>query len=313
MSSNLQICVQAVIPIFILLLIGYIVRKTGIVDGAFTSKLNSVCFKVLFPFLMFHNIYSSDIASEISGRLVVFAVTAVMCVYAAAVLLTVVIEKEPASRGALIQAIYRSNFVIMGMPLAMNIYGHGNVGVTAVMIAVIVPLFNVLAVITLEVFRKGSISVTAVIKNILTNPLILGALAGVLFSLAGIRLPQVIADTVGDIASCATPAALMILGASFEFSSVKRVRRNLAVTVFARLIAVPAAVLSCAYAMGFRGIGFVTLIGVFSAPCAVSSFTMAKEMESDYELAGASVVFTSAAACLTMFMWLYIFKSMGAF
>lgn len=313
MSSNLQICVQAVIPIFILLLIGYIVRRTGITDAAFTSRLNSVCFKVLFPFLMFHNIYSSDIAAVINGRLVVFAVAAVMCVYAAAVVLTLVIEKEPPSRGALIQAIYRSNFVIMGMPLAMNIYGRGNVGVTAVMIAVIVPLFNVLAVITLEVFRKGRVSAVGVLKNIVTNPLIIGALAGVIFSLAGIRLPQVIADTIGDIASCATPAALMILGASFEFSSVKRVRRNLLTASFARLVVVPAAVLSCAYVMGFRGIEFVTLIGIFSAPCAVSSFTMAKEMESDHELAGASVVFTSAAACFTMFMWLYIFKSLGAF
>ena len=249
----------------------------------------------------------------LSLRLIVFAVAAVMAVYGAATLFTLRIEKSARSRGAMIQAIYRSNFVIMGLPVATNIYGHGNVGVTAVLVAIIVPLFNVLAVVTLEIYRSSKVRPGKILLNIAKNPLIGGAFLGIAFSILGIRLPGIIESTVSDISACATPVALMILGSSFKFSGAAKVRRNLTIAGAAKLIAVPGLVLPAAALMGFRDIAFVSLVGIFAAPCAISSFTMAQEMDSDYELAGASVVFTTAFSCVTMFLWLYLFKSLGVF
>lgn len=313
MSSNFIICIKAVIPMFLMLALGYGGRLMKLTDDRLSAKMNSLCFKMLFPFLMFHNIYASRIDEVLSFRLIVFAVAAVMAVYGAATLFTLRIEKSARSRGAMIQAIYRSNFVIMGLPVATNIYGHGNVGVTAVLVAVIVPLFNVLAVVTLEIYRSSKVRPGKILLNIAKNPLIGGAFLGIAFSLPGIRLPGIIESTVGDISACATPVALMILGSSFKFSGAAKVKRNLTIAGAAKLIAVPGLVLPVAALLGFHDIAFVSLVGIFAAPCAISSFTMAQEMDSDYELAGASVVFTTAFSCVTMFLWLYLFKSLGVF
>ena len=313
MSSNFIICIKAVIPMFLMLALGYGGRLMKLTDDSLSAKMNSLYFKMLFPFLMFHNIYASRIDEVLSLRLIVFAVAAVMAVYGAATLFTLRIEKSARSRGAMIQAIYRSNFVIMGLPVATNIYGHGNVGVTAVLVAIIVPLFNVLAVLTLEIYRSSKVRPGKILLNIAKNPLIGGAFLGIAFSILGIRLPGIIESTVSDISACATPVALMILGSSFKFSGAAKVRRNLTIAGAAKLIAVPGLVLPAAALMGFRDIAFVSLVGIFAAPCAISSFTMAQEMDSDYELAGASVVFTTAFSCVTMFLWLYLFKSLGVF
>ena len=313
MSSNFIICIKAVIPMFLMLALGYGGRLMKLTDDSLSAKMNSLCFKMLFPFLMFHNIYASRIDEVLSLRLIVFAVAAVMAVYGAATLFTLRIEKSARSRGAMIQAIYRSNFVIMGLPVATNIYGHGNVGVTAVLVAIIVPLFNVLAVVTLEIYRSSKVRPGKILLNIAKNPLIGGAFLGIAFSILGIRLPGIIESTVSDISACATPVALMILGSSFKFSGAAKVRRNLTIAGAAKLIAVPGLVLPAAALMGFRDIAFVSLVGIFAAPCAISTFTMAQEMDSDYELAGASVVFTTAFSCVTMFLWLYLFKSLGVF
>ena len=313
LAENFKICIEAVIPMFILLAIGFIVRKTGIVNDAELKKMNRLAFDVLFPFLMFANIYNSHIREIVNLRLIIFTLAAIGIEYVIGTAVTLKIEKSSASRGAMIQAIYRSNFVIMGLPIATNIYGHGNVGVTAVMIAIVVPLYNILAVATLEVYRDSRIRAGRLFANIAKNPLIIGAAAGILFSLAGITLPEVVEDTVNSISSTATPIALMILGASFEFSSVRDCRRNLIIVVLSRLVIVPGIVFTAAALMGIGNIEFVTLVGIFAAPCAISSFTMAQQMDSDGVLAGASVVFTSAFACITMFLWLFIFKTAGIF
>lgn len=298
---------------FMLLAVGYAVRLVGLVGDSDTAKLNSLAFKILFPFLMFNNIYSADISDSINRGLIVFTLAAIAVIYVISTIFALCIEKVPQSRGAMIQALYRSNFVIMGLPLATNIYGHGSIGVTAVMVAIVVPIYNVLAVITLEVYRKGKINVGMIIKNVLTNPLILGAAAGIACAVMQVHLPAVVEETVSQLSACATPIGIMILGASFQFSSVRKQSRNLMICLAGRLIIIPGAVLGTAVFMGIRGISFVTLIAIFAAPCALSSYTMARQMHSDYQLAGNTVVFSSALCCFTMFLWLYIFKNMGMF
>ena len=224
-----------------------------------------------------------------------------------------IFEKSNKSRGALIQAIYRSNFVLMGLPIVGNIFGSGRLGMTSMLVTVIVPMYNILAVITLEVFRGESIKITKILKGIVTNPLIIGSVAGILFAAFGIKLPEIAESVISDMASAATPLALIVLGASFEFASIKRYKKNLIAVIFARLIIVPAISLSVAIMIGFRGIDLVSLIGIFASPCAVSSYTMARQMDSDYELSAGTVVFTTMLSCFTLFGWIYFLKELNFF
>lgn len=311
--ENFYISLNAVLPMFIMLFIGFAIRKLNILKESFLPPLNKLVFTVFFPFLMFNNIFGSDFGSVFNPKLLIFAVAAVAVIYVLSVGFTLIAEKSNYSRGAMIQAIYRSNFVLMGMPIVENIFGEGKLGMTAVLVTVIVPMYNILAVITLEVFRRNKIDLLKILKGIVTNPLIIGSVAGILAVALNIKLPQAIDSVVSDIAGAATPIALMILGASVTFKSIKKCRRNLVICILARLVAVPAICLTSASLLGFRGVDFVSLIGLFCSPCAVSSFTMSQQMGSDYELSGATVVFTSITACFTMFLWIFLFKQLNFF
>lgn len=270
-------------------------------------------FVVLFPALMFNNLYGKELSDAFNPRLAAFAVGMLAAIYIATVVFVLKVEKSQKSRGAMIQAIYRSNFVIMGIPIVANIFGSENLAMTSVMITIIVPIFNVLAVVTLEIFRGGRPSPLHVIAGILKNPMIIGAVLGMLAVALNIKLPDFAENTVGMLANAATPMALLILGASFNINSVERVKRNLIICLTGRLIAVPAIALTCGVLAGFRDVALVTLVAIFAAPTAVSSFTMAQQMDSDGELAGACVIFSSMFSCLTMFGWIFALKSLGLF
>lgn len=313
MFSNFVIALEAVLPIFIIMGVGMFIRKQGLVDDYDVRKMNKVVFDVFFPVLMFSNLYGKDISHSLDVRLMVFAVAAVLIVYALTVVFVMKIEKNQKTRGAMIQAIYRSNFVIMGIPVVENIFGSEYLTLPSVLITVIVPIYNVLAVITLEVFRGGKPQAVHILKQLAKNPLILGALAGVISVIFDWHFPAVIESTISSMSGVATPMALLTLGAFFDLKSVGKRKKDIAICVVGRLAVIPALALTAAVILGFRDIEFVTLIAIFTSPSAVSSFPMAQEMESDAELAGDAVVFSSMFACFTMFIWIFVSKSLGMF
>lgn len=313
MWNNFLISLSAVMPMFLIMGVGVLVRRCKLLDRKEIKHLNKMIFIVFFPVLMFENIYESKIDKAIDLKLITFGIVTVLSIYFLTMAFIMVTEKDSKTRGAMIQAIYRSNFVIMGIPIAVNMFGQGNLAVTTVMVAIIVPLYNFLAVITLEIFRGGRPRLTNVIVQVIKNPLIVGALLGIATMMSGVKVPGVIATVSDNMAAVATPMALVALGASMDISSLRENGKKLVVCVVGKLVVVPAIGLWLAVILGFRGIEFVTLIAIFAAPTSVSSFTMAEQMDSDGKLAGNAVIFSSAFACVTMFLWIFIFKNLGMF
>lgn len=241
-----------------------------------------------------------------------YAVGGVLLTFGLALGYTLLTEKLPERRGVLIQGMFRSNYVIMGIPVATALLGADQLGTVSILIAVIVPLFNMLAVVVLEVFRGqkpkplhilGQIAKTARHRSVL----------GILTLVAGIRLPHILEQTIQSVSAIASPLQLFLLGAFFQFSGLKTYRRELVTVSIAKLIVSPGLFLGLGALLGFRGVAFVSLIGIFASPTAVNSFTMAQQMGGDAELAGDIVVTTSAASILTMFFWIFLFKSLGMF
>lgn len=293
--------------------IGYITRRAGLITEEEVRRFNHLIFIAFFPPLMFDNIYSADISEAFDGKVILFAVAFILGIYLVSIPLVKSIESNPKTIGAMVQAIYRSNFVLMGLPIAMNVYGKGNVSVTATLIMVIVPLYNVIAVFTLEYFRGGKPSVPHMLKKVAQNPIIIGAVVAIVFLAFGIKVPDTAMKVVSGMSDATTPIALVLLGASFTVESVSRGKRNLIITIAARLIIVPAIGLTIATLIGIRGVAFVSLIAMMAAPPAVSSFTMAQAMDSDGELAGNAVIFATPLSCITLFLWLFLFKNLGLF
>ena len=179
--------------------------------------------------------------------------------------------------------------------------------------AIIVPLFNVLAVITLTAFRGERLPAGRLIKMVATNPLILGSAVGLVFLGTGWRLPTALESAVHQVAAMTSPFMLFLLGAFFRFSGLRRYRRDLIEVCLVRLFLMPALLLTAAFLIGIRGVGFAGLISVFASATAIASFTMTQQMGGDAELAGDIVVSTSALCIVTMFAWSVLFKALGAF
>ena len=311
--ENLIVAAEAVVPLFCLMFIGVLVKRYRLLSEEELVHMNRMVFKVFFSIMMFYNIYTTDIATTFRPRLMLFGAGALLVVFLLAMFFVCRFERTDRRRGAMIQAIFRSNFVLMGIPLVGNIFGDKELAVTTMMIAVIVPIYNILGVFTLETFRGHSFAFWPIFLGVLKNPMILGALTGAAFLLAGISVPKPVLKPLGQITAATSPIALIILGASFRLGSTGEHRPQLLACILARLFLVPAGVLSAAAVLGFRGVDFVTLVSIFCTPCAVASFAMAQQMDSDADLAGNCVVFTSALSCLTIFGWILLFKNLGLF
>ena len=313
MFSNFIVALSAVVPLFCLMSIGAFVKYQKWLTDEELNHMNRMVFRVFFCCMMFHSIYTTDMAATFRPKLMLFGAGGVLIIFSLLMLIVPKIEPDNKRRGVMVQAIFRSNFVIMGVPIVANIFGDKNIAVTTMMIAVIIPMYNILAVLALETFRGGKFSPVPILKGVMKNPMILGAIAGAIFLTLGVHVPAPILKPIGQISAATTPVALIILGASFKLGSTHEHRRQLSTCVFGRLILVPSLILSVAIFLGFRGIDFVTLIAIFGTPCAIVSFAMAQQMGGDADLAGNCVVFTSALSCFTIFCWLLFFKTLGIF
>lgn len=310
--ENFLVCFNAVVPLFLIMALGYLTRSIGLINNEDVIKMNKMAFRVFMPVLMFYNVYSSDVFSSIKPGLIVYSVLMVLAVTGVSTLLVNRKVKDPKLRGTLIQGIYRSNFVIIGIPIASSLVG-GDLGCVAVLVAIIVPLFNVLAVIILSANNGGKADAKSLVLKIAKNPLILGTLVGIIALLTGIKLPAPILKTVKDISGATSPLLLFLLGAFFEFKDLRHESKLLITATVCRLIIVPGIALTGGYLLGFRGIEFVAMIGIFASAAAVTSFTMAQQMGGDGRLAGNIVIVSSAFCSVTLFLWSYIFKTLGAF
>ena len=313
MFENFVVALSAVVPLFCLMSIGAFVKFQKLLTEEELNHMNRMVFRVFFFCMMFHSIYTMDIGANFRPKLMLFGLCAIPAMVLLLMLIIPKIEPDNKRRGVMVQAIFRSNFVLMGVPIVANIFGDHNIAVATTMIAVIIPLYNIFAVFALETFRGGKFAPLPILKGILKNPMILGALIGAALLISGIKIPAPILKPFGQISAATTPVALIILGASFKFGSTHEHRKQLLGCIFGRLILVPAVMLSIALLLGFRGIEFVTLIAIFGTPCAVVSFAMAQQMDGDADLAGNCVVFTSALSCVTIFCWILFFKTIGIF
>ena len=308
-----MISANAVLPMCLVMALGYGTRRLGWIHREEISNINKVAFRIFLPCLLYYNVYCSDLSGSFDPLLIAYAVGGVLLSFALALGYTLLMEKLPERRGVMIQGMFRSNYVIMGIPVATALLGADQLGTISIMIAIVVPIFNMLAIIVLEVFRGQRPKPLHVLGQIVKNPLVIASALGILTLAAGIRLPHILEQTIQNVSAIASPLQLFLLGAFFQFSGLKTYRRELVTVSIAKLIVSPGLFLGLGALLGFRGVAFVSLLGVFASPTAVNSFTMAQQMGGDAELAGDIVVVTSAVSMLTMFLWVFLFKSLGMF
>lgn len=312
--DSLIFTINAVMPLFILVLLGFILRRIGIFSGKWLETANKFSFRITLFALMFYNIYSDNGEMEINARLIAFAFLSLFVILALSYIIVPFIVKDRFRTGVVIQGIFRSNLLLFGMPLVINMFGDSVRPMISLLVALVIPAYNLIAVITLTFFNKNTtnkIDFIKIAKGIITNPLILGSITGFVFKGFSIPLPSFILSPVSDLANMAVPLALIIVGGQFRINDFKLNIKTVLSVTFIKMILIPFLVLIIAIALGFNGIELAILVAMFCSPCAVSSSIMAYNMNCDGDLAGHIVVIGTLFSVFSMFITIYILRVMA--
>lgn len=328
--------VNAILPVLLLILLGYILKKKNFMTEDFLKMGNKLVFKVFLPCMLFINVYDIQSFAVIPWDIVIYCVLIVLPIFFLGLLLAVLITKDPKKRGVIWQCAFRSNFAIIGLSLAGALAGDGALGVAAVISAFAIPTFNILAVISLTVFveRTGDwkTSIKNVLLNIVKNPLIIGVVSGLVC--LGIRSLQIelfgeavftlkthtkfLYTALNNLKAIASPLALVVMGGQFEFSAVKGLKKEIITGTLARIVVAPLIGIGCAVLLSkytnLLSCGtneFPALIALFGSPVAVSSAVMAGSMGNDEQLATQLVVWTSIGSIVTVFLTVCILMGTG--
>jgi predicted permease len=262
---------------------------------------------------MFDNLYGKNIAENMDMKLGLYAVCFTALQFAASWLFVCRIEKDNYERGAMIQALYRSNYVLMGFPIAVNLFGKGNITAVAIIMMLVVPFYNVSAVVLFETFRGGKVDIGQMLKRILTNPIIDGGIAAFIVMMLGIKLPSAIESTVGTLSDATAPIAMILLGAALNIKGFSSDRRRIAICTIGKLVVFPAIGIAGAVYLGIRDVQLIAVTLMVAAPVALASYAMASSMGGNGKLAGELVVVTTITSCFTIPVFLFILKTNGLF
>lgn len=348
--------INAILPIVLLILLGYVLKRIGFLTKEFLKIGNKLVFNVCLPAMLFINIYSIDDFAAVDWGLVIYCVVAVFVIFGIGLVVSVLTTGDNRRRGVILQCTYRSNFAIIGISLAASLAGHAAGaeetvnGVVAIIQAFTIPIFNILAVISLSVFvgkpeaqtdengmlvktERKHTDVKSILLGIIKNPLIIGILIGLAF--VGLRYAEValfgspapftlkgnltfLYNTINNLKQVTTPLALIVLGGQFEFSAVRGMTREIVVGTVFRIVVAPLLGVGCAILLSeftplvsFGQTEYPALISLFGTPVAVSSAIMAAEMRNDEQLAGQLVVWTSILSIFTLFIQVFILMSAG--
>lgn len=311
---------NSTIPIFLVMIVGYVIRKIGIVDEHFATVANRYVFKVSLPVLLFRDLSVANFKSDFDLKFVLFCCIVTILMFSITWILTEIFMKDDSMKGAFIQASCRSSAAILGIAFIENIYKDA--GMAPLMIVAAVPLFNIFAVTILtfkahpELHGKDVCSTTSKKENIkkaainiLKNPIIIGIVIGFVASLLNIKLPTILNKTVESIAATATPIALICIGASFEGSkAIKKIKPTLVAT-FIKLILLAAIFIPVAIYMGFRNQELIAILIMLASPTTVTCFVMAKAMDNDEVLSSSIVVLTTLLSSITLTAWIFLLRS----
>lgn len=313
-AENLMFSLNATVPVFMMMVFGWFVHKVKLLDERSTAQINKFVFRTLLPALLFMDLSTADFRAVWDTKFVVFCITTTLISVGIACLYSL-LNKDKCERGEIIQASYRSSAAILGIAFVKNIYGEATMA--ALMIVGTVPIYNIIAVITLSLTSSDKNNTKSkkalflnTLKGIATNPIILGIAVGIIWSLLEIPQPVILSKSVSYLANMATPLSLITLGASFKFEDAKG---KLPVTlgiVFIKLVLFCGIFLPVAVKLGFRGEKLIAILVMLGSATTGSCFVMSKNFGHKGTITAFAVMLTTLCSAFTLTAWLFILKSL---
>lgn len=297
-----------VLPLFVVMSVGYLARIIRLIDDSGVGVVNRLVFWIFLPAILFVSVYETNLQEVFNLPLIIFSTLGTTVVFIVSFIVVPKLVKKRDRCGVIIQGLIRGNEVYFGFPIVASLIGTQYLGLMSIVVAFAVIFYNGYSIFALEYFKGDTVDKTEIFKNLITNPFILATLAAVLMNLVGIGIPEVLMTGVRSLAAVATPLALFLLGASFNFTSTKGYLKEVIWTTLFRLIIIPGIVIALSILLGFSAAETVILFVTFGVPTAVASYSMARQLNADYELASQIVVYTSTFAIITVFLWTIVLQ-----
>ncbi|MFV0255561.1 MAG: AEC family transporter [Erysipelotrichaceae bacterium] len=309
--SELIFALELVVPIVLIISLGYLLKKLKLINDNFLAVGNKLVFKVFLPVLLFYNTYNSDLSEDINFWFFIYVMLVILTLLFIGVIIFSKLVKEKTKIGPLVQFMFRINYSVVGYPIILGLTADSNSAVIAMATIIIVSLNNIFSVIVLSYYGDGKCDVKSVIKNIVTNPLIIALVLGFLAASIELQIPIIVLKSLNNIKIMASPFALIILGGGFSFRSAKNNMPIINIALILKFLVLPAIGLTISILLGFRDVQLAILLVIFCAPTAVSSFVMAQGFKNDGELAGQLVVFSTLATGFSLVIFISILKMMS--
>lgn len=313
MLHNLALAANAVAPIFLMILTGFGIKTAGMLDAITIKKLNKMLFNVLMPFIVYDNIYGATLNQAFDFKLFAYCISISLIMWLFTIAVVMKIEKEAKSCGAMIQAINRTNFLVISFQIIQNLYSGANLTEAAFITVGILLINSAMPIIILEAFRGNRPDFKELVKEVAINPIILATVAGAVTISLGISFPAFVEKTISSLNHLASQLALIVIGATLEFRRGGLKLKKITICVIGKLIVIPAIACGLGILLGFKGTAFVTILAFFAGPTTSTSYTVAEEMGSDGPLSRDCIVISSAIVPLTMMLWIFLFKSLQLF
>ena len=324
--ENLVFSLNATLPIFLLMVLGYVFNKIKLIDEKSAGWMNKFVFKVALPVLVFEDLASQDFAGTWDGRYVMFCFIVTLLSISVISLISLFLIKNKSERGEFIQGSYRSSAALLGMAFIHNIYGEASSGMAPLMIIGSVPLYNIFAVIILMLTAPKSVVlgryanendnsdstkkelIKKTVIGIIKNPILIGIFLGLIWSLLNIPMPKIMNSMVSNIGALATPLGLMSMGATFDFGKAANKIKPALAASFIKLFVLVGIFIPIAVKIGFRGEQIIAILVMLGSATTVSSYIMAKNMGHEGTLSSSIVMMTTFGCSFSLTLWLVVLK-----
>jgi predicted permease len=310
--QNLIFSLTLVAPVFLIVALGYFLKRIGIINENFVSVSSKIVFTISLPALIFLEISSIHLGEILNVAQITFVYAGTLVTFGAVWLIAGLLSKDGKDKASFIQGSFRGNFAIVGLAIIVNYYGIQNLGKASLVLAFTIPLYNVLSVIALTVPLKGKEHhYSKTLFEIVKNPLIIAVIAAIPFSYFEIRIPEVLKTTGSYLSALTLPLALIGIGGFLNFSDITKESSLTIISTVLKLLIFPAVMTFAAYMLGFIGIDLGIIFILFACPTAIASFIMAEAMGANSRLAGNILLLTTLASVITITLGLFILKENG--
>jgi predicted permease len=311
--DNFLFSLSSALPIFFVMIIGYYLKRRAIITEEFVRAANMFVFNVALPVKLFSDVFNTSFEEYFDIGFVLFIIIGTIVSVMISWVTGALLIKDKNKLGAFIQGSFRGNFLYIGLSLMENV--TGSIGLKApLVIALIIPLYNILAIVVLsflEVNRKSGVDLRSIVRNIIGNPMIIAVALGMVVSQLGLHLPLIMTRTMSYFEVVATPLALIAIGASFKFGNMRGNLKTALLASSLKLIVLPAVAVIAAIALGFGNEDVFLIYILFGVPTATISYVVTVVMKGDHDLASNIIMVSTLLSNVSMTLYVFIFKTLG--